>query len=80
MTGPVADSEQFGGGDYAVLLRQGRDERRTSCGPRTASPTPATDWDLAAIPSYNGTITSPLNADTFAILKDTKNPDAAFAA
>jgi multiple sugar transport system substrate-binding protein len=37
-------------------------------------------WDLAAIPSYNGKITAPLNADTFAILKNSKNQDAAFAA
>jgi multiple sugar transport system substrate-binding protein len=37
-------------------------------------------WDLAAVPAYNGTITAPLNADTFSILKGTKNPDAAFAA
>ena len=37
-------------------------------------------WDIAAVPSYNGTTTAPLNADTFAILKGTKNPDAAFAA
>jgi multiple sugar transport system substrate-binding protein len=39
-----------------------------------------TDWDLAAIPSYNGVVTSPLNADSFGILKGSKNPDAAFAA
>ena len=38
------------------------------------------DWDLAAIPSYNGKITAPLNADTFGVLKNSKNPDAAFAA
>ena len=38
------------------------------------------DWDLAAVPSYNGTITAPLNADTFAVLKNSKNQDAAFAA
>ncbi len=37
-------------------------------------------WDIAAVPAYNGTITSPLNADTFAILEPSKNPDAAFAA
>ena len=37
-------------------------------------------WDLAAIPSYNGKITAPLNADTFSILKNSKNQDAAFAA
>jgi multiple sugar transport system substrate-binding protein len=38
------------------------------------------DWDLAAIPSHNGTVTAPLNADTFAILKNSKHQDAAFAA
>jgi len=38
------------------------------------------DWDLAAIPSYNGKITAPLNADTFGVLKNSKNQDAAFAA
>jgi multiple sugar transport system substrate-binding protein len=37
------------------------------------------DWNLAAIPSFNGKTTSPLNADTFAVLKGTKNPDAAWA-
>ena len=38
------------------------------------------DWDLAAIPAFNGKITAPLNADTFAVLKNSKNQDAAFAA
>jgi multiple sugar transport system substrate-binding protein len=38
----------------------------------------ATNWDLAAIPSYEGDITSPLNADTFGILKAAKNPEASF--
>jgi multiple sugar transport system substrate-binding protein len=38
------------------------------------------DWDLGAIPSYNGKITAPLNADTFGVLKNSKNQDAAFAA
>ena len=38
------------------------------------------DWDLAAIPSFNGKITAPLNADTFSVLKNSKNQDAAFAA
>lgn len=37
-------------------------------------------WDLAAIPSHNGKVTAPLNADTFAIIKNSKNQDAAFAA
>jgi multiple sugar transport system substrate-binding protein len=36
------------------------------------------DWDLAAIPSYNGTATAAFNADTFRILKSTKHPDEAF--
>jgi multiple sugar transport system substrate-binding protein len=36
------------------------------------------DWDLAAIPSYNGQVTAAFNADTFRILKDTKHPDEAF--
>ncbi len=37
------------------------------------------NWDVAAIPSYNGNHTAKLHADTFAILKATKNTDAAFA-
>ena len=37
-------------------------------------------WDIAAVPAFNGKHTSPLNADTFAVLKASKNPDAAFAA
>ena len=37
-------------------------------------------WDLAALPSYNGTVTAPINADTFRITKGTKHPDEAFTA
>lgn len=36
------------------------------------------DWQLAATPSYNGEITAKMHADTFGILKGSKNPDAAF--
>jgi multiple sugar transport system substrate-binding protein len=36
------------------------------------------NWDIAAIPAYNGKQTAAFNADTFRIWKDTKNPDAAF--
>ena len=36
------------------------------------------DWNLAAIPSYNGKATAAFNADTFRILKSTKHPDEAF--
>jgi multiple sugar transport system substrate-binding protein len=35
-------------------------------------------WDIAVVPSYNGTTTAKLHADTFAILKETRDPDAAF--
>ncbi len=36
------------------------------------------DWDMAATPSYEGQTTAAFNADTFRILKSSKNPDAAF--
>jgi multiple sugar transport system substrate-binding protein len=36
------------------------------------------DWDLGAVPSYNGQVTAAFNADTFRILKGTKHPDEAF--
>lgn len=36
------------------------------------------DWDMAVVPSYNGKTTANFNADTFRIMKTTKNPDAAF--
>ena len=36
------------------------------------------DWDLAALPSYNGKVTAAFNADTFRILKSSKHPDEAF--
>lgn len=35
-------------------------------------------WDVAATPSYNGVVTSKMHADTFGILKGSKNTDAAF--
>ena len=38
------------------------------------------DWDVAVLPSNTAQYVSPLNADTFAILKGSKNPDAAFQA
>jgi len=36
------------------------------------------NWDVAAIPEYNGTATAKLHADTFAILDQTENPEEAF--
>ena len=36
------------------------------------------NWNLAAIPSNNGTVSAAFNADTFRILKSSKHPDEAF--
>jgi hypothetical protein len=38
------------------------------------------DWDIAVMPSWKGTTTSPMYADTFAITKASANHDAAFKA
>ncbi len=35
-------------------------------------------WDLGVVPSYNGQYHAPVDADTFRIMKTTKNPEAAF--
>ncbi len=37
-----------------------------------------TNWDVAAIPSYEGNITAKMHADTFGIPKAVADPDAAF--
>lgn len=37
------------------------------------------NWDIAALPSYEGTITSKLHVDTFRIMKSTEHPQEAFA-
>lgn len=36
------------------------------------------NWDIAAVPSYEGTTTSNFNADTFRIWGDTEHPEEAF--
>lgn len=77
MTGPVNESEEFGAGSYPFFsgrLAMSTNFLWTTYGVHGAG----TDWDLAAFPSHKGTVTSPLNADTFRILKDTKHPDEAF--
>jgi multiple sugar transport system substrate-binding protein len=40
--------------------------------------TTGTDWNMAAAPAYKGKTTAAFNADTFRILKTSKNPDQAF--
>jgi multiple sugar transport system substrate-binding protein len=77
MTGPVNESEEFGAGSYPFFsgrLAMSTNFLWTTYGVHGAG----TDWDLAAMPSHNGKVTAPLNADTFRILKDTKHPDEAF--
>jgi multiple sugar transport system substrate-binding protein len=79
MTGPVAESEDFSGGGYPFFsgrVAMSLNFLWTTYGVADAG----TDWDLAAIPSHKGKTTSPLNADTFGILKGSKAPDAAFDA
>lgn len=79
MTGPVYETEEFNGGGYAFFsgrVAMSENFLWTTYGVADAG----TDWNLAAIPAYNGKTTSPLNADTFAIMKGSKNPGAAFAA
>lgn len=36
------------------------------------------NWDVAAVPSYKGTTTAKMHADTFELVKTSKNQDAAF--
>jgi multiple sugar transport system substrate-binding protein len=79
MTQPVAESEDFSGGGYTFFsgrVAMSNNFLWTTYGVADAGD----DWDLAAIPSHEGTTTSPLNADTFRILKDTKHPVEAFQA
>ena len=35
-------------------------------------------WDVGVVPSYNGKTTAKMHADTFSIMKSSKNPEAAF--
>jgi multiple sugar transport system substrate-binding protein len=67
---------EFGSGNLAM------DEGHTwfTCCVAPPAPKKQFKFGFAINPSYNGTITSPLHADTFSILKTTKVPDAAFKA
>ncbi len=76
MTGPQFESKDINPNDYPFFnkkLAMSENFLWSTYG------LPAVDdWDMAAIPAYNGTQTSVLNADTFRILKSTKHPDEAF--
>jgi multiple sugar transport system substrate-binding protein len=45
-----------------------------------ASTSKVKSWDMGVVPSWKGSTSSPLDADTFTIAKASKNPDAAFKA
>ena len=36
------------------------------------------NWNLGALPSYQGKVTAPINADTFRVTKNSKHPEHAF--
>jgi multiple sugar transport system substrate-binding protein len=46
----------------------------------SASTAKVKHWDIGVMPSWKGSTTSPLDADTFTITRASKNPDAAFKA
>ena len=77
MTGPVYNSTEFNGGGYPFFtgkVAMSQNFLWSTYGVADAGD----DWDLAALPSYNGKATAAFNADTFRIMKDTKHPDEAF--
>ena len=79
MTNQVFNSDAISGGDQAFF--SGKVAMSTNFLWITYGMADAGDnWDIAAVPSFNGKTTAPLNADTFAVLKASKHPDAAFAA
>lgn len=80
MTTPVHESDDWGGQlDFAFF--NGRVAMHTNFLWSTYGISEGGDeWDVAAVPSHEAETTSPLNADTFRILKDTKHPDEAFEA
>jgi multiple sugar transport system substrate-binding protein len=77
MTGPVFESDDINPQDYPFFtgkIAMSENFLWSTYGVADAGD----DWDLAAIPSYNGEATAAFNADTFRILKDTKHPNEAF--
>jgi multiple sugar transport system substrate-binding protein len=67
---------EFASGNLAI------DEGHTwfTCCVTPGAPKKPFNFGFAVNPTFNGTITSPLHADTFSVLKTTKVPDAAFKA
>jgi multiple sugar transport system substrate-binding protein len=78
LTGPDYDSDEWAGQvDYAFFT--GRVAMSTNFLWSTYGVAEGgDDWDVAVVPSNGDTTTSPLNADTFRIMKRTQHPEEAF--
>jgi multiple sugar transport system substrate-binding protein len=77
LTGPAYNSQTFNGGGYA--FNSGHVAMQENFLWNVCCVTDAGgNWNLAALPSYQGKVTAPLNADTFRITKGTKHPEEAF--
>ena len=46
----------------------------------TGRPPALASWDIAVMPTYNGATSSPIDADTFCIVRGSAHPDTAFEA
>jgi multiple sugar transport system substrate-binding protein len=76
-TGPVYQSQAFNGGGYT--FNSGKVAMQENFLWNVCCVTEAGgNWDLAALPSYNGAMSAAFNADTFRILRSSKHPDEAF--
>jgi multiple sugar transport system substrate-binding protein len=77
MTGPQFESEDFNPSDYPFFtgnVAMSENYLWSTYGVGDSGD----DWNLAAIPSYNGKTTAAFNADTFRITKASKNHEKAW--
>jgi multiple sugar transport system substrate-binding protein len=82
LTGPVYEGEEWSATGYAfhsgnVAMSNNYLWSKYGVGDDSGV---AGVWDLAAVPSHNGTVTAALNADTFVIHEGTQHPEEAFDA
>jgi multiple sugar transport system substrate-binding protein len=75
-TGPVVQSPEFGAGNpfNSAKVAMGNTHMWYTCCIADAGES----WDFGILPSNNGQVNSRVDADTYRILKGTKNPEAAF--
>lgn len=74
-TGAMEQSDQLGAGN---AFQSGNLAMAQSMLWYTCCLVDDTEWNAAALPSYNGEVTARLHADTFRIMKDTEHPEEAF--